>query len=401
KNDTKPVSSDGVSSHDMLVPTDTVDGKADSKGDTVIPVDVFQDDATMFVPIDTTENSIDVPKATNENVITTSTCDQDGDGIITDNFKNYYFLIAIRNALGKKFNADITLQDVLKTTSLNLSSSGLQSLPNILGIECFTELTVLDLSINSEISDITPLAGLTKLTYLDLSFTGISNNLAPLKNLINLTTLYLFASGISDVTSLAGLTKLQDLVLSSNNLSDLTPLKDFTNLIYVDFWDNMISDVTPLAGLIKLQELTIGNQKGSEVVSDVTALAGLINLTRLELPNNEISDITPLAGLTNLTHLTLEGNKISDVTPLAALTKLEFLYLDNNQISDVTSFTGLINLWFLELRFNLLYDLTPLLNNPGINFGDKACILGNPNVPQSQIKALVNKGVNVICSPSY
>ena len=209
--------------------------------------------------------------------IISSLCDTDGDGIITDKFKDFKFLAAVRKALGKEFNADIALQDALKTTFLNVSSSGLESLKNISGLECFVNLTNLDLSSNPKISDITPLTGLIKLTNLDLSFTGISNNLTPLKGLINLTTLYLGMSGISDVTSLAGLINLKDLILSGNNVSDITPLKNLTNLVYVDFWTNKISDISPLAGLTKLQELTVGGQTGLELVSDVTTLAGLTN----------------------------------------------------------------------------------------------------------------------------
>ncbi|MBI4995101.1 leucine-rich repeat domain-containing protein [Candidatus Peregrinibacteria bacterium] len=262
-------------------------------------------------------------------------CDPDGDGIITDKFKDSNFLAAAGATLGgASGSAYITLQDALKATSLDVGVNGIE---DISGIECFSNL--------------------------------------------------------------------KDLILSNNYISDLTPLKNLTNLVYLDLWNNKISNVTPLAGLTKLQELTIGYQKELAVISDITPLAGLTNLTRLELPDNEISDITPLAGLANLKYLTLTKNKISDIAPLADLNKLEFLYLDKNQISDVTSLGGLINLYILSLKSNLIQDITALINNPGIGnleigLIDYVCLLGNPQISQSQMNALANKGVDIICQGS-
>ena len=157
----------------------------------------------------------------------------------------------------------------------------------------------------------------------------------------------------------AELGKLTRLVLTANNISDLTPLAQFTQLTELDLGDNNISDLTPLAQLTQLTELGLGGRYGNNI-SDLTPLAQLTQLTELDLQKNNISDLTPLAQLTLLTELDLGHNNISDVTPLAQLTQLKWLYLWFNNISDVTPLAQLINLQFLFLSYNDISDFTPL-----------------------------------------
>ncbi|GEM_PF-6596653 len=405
---------DSVSSPDILVPIDTIDArdrhvdvppsipkpdtadeKADSKGDIVVSVDVFQDDGTMFVPSDTIEKPMDVPaEATLDSVsspdqcfngtcegtdIISSLCDPDGDGLITDKFKDEKFLNALREVLGKGPTEDITVEDANNTTDLGFHYDGLfnnlggNGISDISGIECFVNLTDLYLYLNN-IVDIAPLKYLTNLTDLDLSH-----------------------NPVSDITPLAGLTNLTRLQLSATKVSNnLAPLKDLINLEHIDIWFNGISDITPFAGLTNLEDLGIGENN----ISDLTPLAGLTNLTRIDIRWNEISDITPLAGLTNLTELTLQNNKISELAPLENLINLKWLILDKNQISDVTPLADLTNLILLDLKTNLIQDITAIIANPGIGLGDKVCILGN-GIPQSQVDALGNKGVDVICMGAW
>jgi hypothetical protein len=113
---------------------------------------------------------------------------------------------------------------------------------------------------------------------------------------------------VSDVTPLAGLTSLQELTLINTPVSDLTPLAGLTNLQKLDLWGAPVSDLTPLAGLTNLQELDLAITP----VSDVTPLAGLTNLQELRLSSTQVSDLTPLAGLTNLQVLRLDGTPVSE-----------------------------------------------------------------------------------------
>ena len=71
----------------------------------------------------------------------------------------------------------------------------------------------------SQITDVTPLAGLTDLTTLGLGLNQITD-IKPLAGLINLKTLWLSDNQIADVMPLASLTKLRTLYLARNPIPD-------------------------------------------------------------------------------------------------------------------------------------------------------------------------------------
>jgi hypothetical protein len=133
--------------------------------------------------------------------------------------------------------------------------------PNLGGIECLANLTVLTLG--------------ATLAPVDLS---------PLSNLVHLTNLQVASAGVKDLGPLSGLANLATLSLASNQISDLGPLGSLTDLVALNLVSNEISDLSPLATLT--------------------------NLTRVYLGNNRISDASPLLGLPRLVYLDLDGNPV-------------------------------------------------------------------------------------------
>ena len=155
---------------------------------------------------------------------------------------------------------------------------------------------------------------------------------------INLEFLHIGRTEVSDLTPLAGLVNLHTLKLFNNHISDISPLTGLIGLRHLQLQNNFISDLTPLVSLTNLETLSIyGNPK----VSDLTPLAGLVNLHTLKLFNNHISDISPLTGLIGLRHLQLQNNFISDLTPLVSLTNLETLSIYGNPNPLENQFTGI------------------------------------------------------------
>jgi hypothetical protein len=126
--------------------------------------------------------------------------------------------------------------------------------------------------------------------------------------LVNAITLDLSGTQVSDLTPLAGLTGLQTLDLCGTEVSDLTPLAGLTGLQTLDLSGTEVSDLTPLAGLTGLQKLDLRHTQ----VSDLTPLAGLTGLQKLDLRGTQVSDLTPLAGLTGLQRLYLFGTQVSE-----------------------------------------------------------------------------------------
>ena len=328
--------------------------------------------------------------------------------------------------LGNNAIADVSpLAHMAALTELNLESNQVIDVSPLAGL---TALTDLHLGYN-EISDVSPLADLTSLTYLDLAGNAISD-VSPLAGLTSLTYLDLAGDAILsdnevvDITPLAGLTSLTYLNLagnaipSGNEVVDITPLAGLTSLVKLNLSFNWrIADIRPLAGLTSLQELHLERNQ----IADVSPLAGLTSLTWLELRANSIVDVGPLGGLTSLTRLSLAANSVKnigplasltslrsivlysvgtwDVSPLAGLTSLEAIYLGQNEIYDISPLGGLTSLKVLALSGNRIMDLSSVVNNVGVDQGDRLFVDGNPLSQRSRemhIPALRQRGVEVV-----
>jgi hypothetical protein len=124
------------------------------------------------------------------------------------------------------------------------------------------------------------------------------------------------------------LTSLTWLMLSDNQISDISAVSGLTNLTYLSFGYNQISDISAVSGLTNLVDLSLSNNQ----ISDISAVSGLMNLTYLHLFVNQISNISAISGLTNLTHLYLWDNQISDISAILGLTNLTRLDLDDNPL---------------------------------------------------------------------
>ena len=157
------------------------------------------------------------------------------------------------------------------------------------------------------------MAGLHNLIVIEIEH-GI-RSLKGLEHAVNLKVLVVDRSEVSDLTPLAGLENLESLSIVRSEVSDLAPLAGLENLRVLKLYDNhRISDITPLTGLVNLEVLQLHDNK----ISDLAPLTGLVNLEVLQLHYNQISDITPIRSLTKLERLTIIGNPI-DYTQLGNL----------------------------------------------------------------------------------
>ena len=260
---------------------------------------------------------------------------------------------AIAEELGKSPNAPITVEDMQRFDRLRGRDKGIQDLT---GLEFATNLEDLDISDN-EISDLSPIAGLTDLVLIAMSRNHDISDFSPLKNLKNLEWITFVETQVSDISVFRELTNLRYIHARNHNISDLSPLTNLTKLEYLNLSGGNISDLTPLTKLTNLTELYLADEK----ISDISPIAGLTGLLRLGLARNKISDISPLTRLTNLERLDLRRNKlISDISPLARLTNLKWLQLSENNIPDVSPLARLTNLKWLGIHDNKISDISPL-----------------------------------------
>ena len=230
---------------------------------------------------------------------------------------------------------------------------------------------------NSGINNLTGLQFATNMRRLVLSENQISD-ISPIAGLIGLHELFLTIPLVSDISSLKTLKSLARLGLYNTPVSDISPLEDLRSLTHLTLTNTLVSDISALKDLKNLTHLWL---YGSPI--NLSPIAGLINLEYLAFEGNKVSDLSPIGGLSNLKYIRTWGNpvsdlsplvrlttlerldicgaKISDLSPLAELTGLKELYLVNNEISDISPLAGLTGLTRLDLEDNDISDISPIM----------------------------------------
>lgn len=169
------------------------------------------------------------------------------------------------------------------------------------GLQYATSASMIDIAYTSavkgkSIDDLTPLENLTQLKQLILKQNGITD-ISPLKNLSNLSLLDISANQeITDISAVAGMVKLTSLNASFNKITSVDAVSGLTELEYLNISDNNITRLPDCSNLGRVNILDASHNQ----ITDISELAKLKNLQVLNLSGNNIADITPLAKLIKL-----------------------------------------------------------------------------------------------------
>lgn len=184
--------------------------------------------------------------------------------------------------------------------------------------------------------------------------------------------------------------------ISSNNLISSDVKYTFTinanSKVYARFIDknNLVNFADS-----KLEELVraaASKPSGYLLIDDVKNIKEIYYDAGISNPT--ITKLDGIQHLSGLTSLRVPNNKIIDITLLAQLKSLHTVDLSNNWINSIASLSSLPALSSVNILNTNVRDLTPLVNNPAFDTGDS--LWTNPEVDlSSQIKALINKGVDV------
>ncbi len=360
----------------------------------------------------------------------------------------------LADSIGKSVDEVWYSTDLASLTGyLRLTRAGITDLT---GLEYCTNVVELHLGGN-QISDLTPLANLTNLQILRLGRNQISD-ISPLANLTNLTRLRLGSNRISDLsqfTNLTNLISLADLNLHNNQISDASPLSALNQLVHLNLSGNSQVELGDLSGLTQLEELYLESNNYQNLDPIIDGLSQLTALDRLDLDHNQLTNldgIEQLADLNQLQHLYIRYNQLQDISAISALNQLTTLHLERNQISDISAIEQLVNLgsevqpnqmlptgwteslpnnppvqpkselssaetdqarrdevdgrlaqptshdhYDLDLRQNQITNILPLVNNSGLDNGDRITIRYNRlNQDElNRIPELTARGVQV------
>ena len=201
------------------------------------------------------------------------------------------------NVNGNELSSLEGCEDMIKLTSLSAADNQIRDISAIRNCALLEELQLA----KNEISDISALDNdFVELTILDIS----DNDVSDLSALAVCSKLKAIAADNNKITSISGLEGKPDLgavLLSGNQVSDLSPLKDSLNtLSYLDVGNNQVSDISVLKDLaVKNVWLLMENNK----ISDLSALPGLLSYRKLVFYGNPVKDVSFVEKMSNVSSI--------------------------------------------------------------------------------------------------
>ena len=155
---------------------------------------------------------------------------------------------------------------------------------------------------------------------------GVTIDQVTKESMLNLRILSGERLGIVNLTGLEYAKNLDSIILSNNQISDVSPLQNLTSLMFLHLFHNQISDISPLQNLTSLKNLN--------------------------LEDNQISDVSPLQNLTSLMLLGLRTNQISDISPLHNLLRDRFvsIFVTNQHLQLPAVYVSNKNPYFISIE---------------------------------------------------
>ncbi|MFT5126527.1 MAG: serine/threonine protein kinase [Rhodothermales bacterium] len=259
----------------------------------------------------------------------------------------------------------------IKSTGVRVDLSGNSELMDISALAGLP-IQMLNFEGCGRLTDLGPLAGMS-LRELGLEDTAVED-LGPIKG-APITELNIQRSQVAKLDALAGsplkkllasqAEKLSDLsglqgapltevILDNTKVRDLSPLKG-AELTILDLRNCPVTDLSPLAGM-PLKTLNLAYTK----VSDLSPLRGA-PLETLELKKAPVSNLTGLEG-SPLTSLNLSQTQVTSLAPLKGV-PLGRLYADDTPLASLVGLEG-APLTILNVSRTKVTDMTPILKSP-------------------------------------
>lgn len=180
-----------------------------------------------------------------------------------------------------------------------------------------------------------------------LSMPGCADrHFAALSGYTGLQKLFAYDSNVSDLTPLAGCIHLETVELSDSRITDIDPLVDKPALKSVSITGTSVTHISRLSWLPKLEHL----RADKTAVADIAGWNPDSTILFLSLQDTKVSDLSPLAG-TRIQSLNIAGTPVSDLSFIATLQWLCGLNFARTQVSEIEPILA---------HAGLLYDVSDL-----------------------------------------
>ena len=181
--------------------------------------------------------------------------------------------------------------------------------------------------------------------------------------------IYVEESGVRSLQGLECAVGLQRLVLTRNEIEDVSPLAGLPNLRSLELDENQITDVGPLGTLPALENLNLRINQ----ITDVSPLAEAPKLGRVNLTGNPVGDLSSLAALVSLNTLVAVDTGITSLEGLRGSSLVSLYVSVNPMLTDVSPVVDMPDLLILEIGRTGVTDLSPLLE---VDWEPCASVLG-------------------------
>ena len=290
-------------------------------------------------------------------------CDYDNDGKITEYDMAQIRKLNLRNGSGVENLKGLEYAKNLKELRIYIKNNYINGQVVPVDLSILGSLTTLNLlDISGTVLDIKFLENLTNLTDLDIYLNSDVKNAESITKLENLKSLSVSLGKSEQIELIKGMTTLENLNISGQ-IETLEPLINLTKLRSLDISGDFqqLKDLSTIAQMNNLGNLCIRRYtvyNGEAKKFDYSFLKNLSSLYSLTIEDKYLNlDCAILPNSLNYLYLTC--NKLCNTEKMEKLSKLSGLNIGKNQIKDI-EFVKKLKLNWLDAEDNLITDISPL-----------------------------------------
>ena len=290
-------------------------------------------------------------------------CDYDNDGKITEYDMAQIRKLNLQNGSGVENLKGLEYAKNLKELRIYIKGTYINGQAQPVDLSVLGTLTTLNLlDISGTVLDIKFLENLTNLTDLDIYLNSDVKNAESITKLENLKSLSVSLGKSEQIELIKGMTTLENLNISGQ-VETLEPLINLTKLRALDISGDFqqLKDLFPIAKMNNLGNLWIRRYtvyNGEAKKFDYSFLKNLSSLYSLTIEDKYLNlDCANLPNSINYLYLTC--NELCNTDKMEQISKLSGLSIGKNKIKDI-EFVKNLKLNWLNAEDNLIIDISPL-----------------------------------------